>query len=85
MIWGVPRYGNSMICEMAFFYFLVGCTIFTDNSNKHINMIWLNVIRDLGKIHAWSGGGMTLAYLYHYLCKATDFAKTFIGGYMTDD
>lgn len=64
----------------ALLLYLVGCTIFIDKSNKHIDLILLEAPQDLDMIHEWAWGGTTLSFLYHYLSQATTFKITLIGG-----
>jgi len=70
-------------CMRAFLLLLVGCTIPSKKSNKYINPIWLNTMRDLTKIHEWSWGGMTPTNLYHYLTKATNIKNDSLIGYLS--
>ena len=51
----------------SFLLYLVGCALFTNKTNKHIDLIYLHCMADLQAIGKWSWGGMTLAYLYNYL------------------
>lgn len=50
-----------------FLLYLVGSALFTNKTNRHINLIYLDCMADLHAIGKWSWGGMTLAYLYGYL------------------
>lgn len=38
------RNNQSQWCVGAFLLFLVGCTIFTDKVNKHIDLVWLDAM-----------------------------------------
>ena len=51
----------------SFLLYLVGCALFTNKTNRHIDLIYLDCMADLQAIGKWSWGGMTLAYLYDYL------------------
>jgi len=51
----------------SFLPYLVGSALFTNKTNRHINLIYLDCMTDLQAIGKWSWGGMTLAYLYDYL------------------
>ena len=51
----------------SFLLYLVGCAMFTNKTNRHIDLIYLDCMADLQAIGKWSWGGMTLAYLYDYL------------------
>jgi len=54
-------------CVRSFLPYLVGSALFTNKTNRHINLIYLDCMTDLQAIGKWSWGGMTLAYLYDYL------------------
>jgi hypothetical protein len=54
-------------CVRSFLLYLVGCALFTNKTNRHIDLIYLDCMADLGEIGKWSWGGMALAYLYDYL------------------
>ena len=54
-------------CVRSFLLYLVGSAMFTNKTNKHINLIYLECMADLQSIGKWSWGGMTLAYPYDYL------------------
>jgi len=54
-------------CVRSFLLYLVGCALFTNKTNRHIDLIYLDCMADLQAIGKWSWGGMTLAYLYDYL------------------
>ena len=51
----------------SFLLYRVGCALFTNKMNMHIDLIYLDCMADLQAIEKWSWGGMTLAYLYDYL------------------
>ena len=54
-------------CVRSFLTYLVGCALFTNKTNRHIDLIYLDYMTDLQAIGKWSWGGMSLAYLYDYL------------------
>jgi len=54
-------------CVTSFLLYLVGSALFTNNTNRHIDLIYLDYMEDLNAIGKWSWGGMTLTYLYDYL------------------
>jgi len=51
----------------SFLLYLVGCALFTNKTNRHIDFIYLDCMADLLAIGKCSWGGMTLAYMYDYL------------------
>jgi len=53
--------------------YLVGCTMFTNKTNRNIELIYLEAMVDLNKVNRWLWGGITLAHLYHYL---TDYVRS---------
>jgi len=54
-------------CVRSFLLYLVGSALFTNETNRHIDLIYLDCMADLQAIGKWSWGGMTLTYLYDYL------------------
>jgi len=48
----------------AFLLFLVGLTLFTNKTNKNVNLIWLEGTHDLYMVHEWSWGRVTLDFVY---------------------
>ena len=54
-------------CVRSFLLYLAGSSLFTNKTNRHVNLIYLDCMADLQAIGKWSWGGMTLAYLYDYL------------------
>jgi len=51
----------------SFLLYLVGSVLFTNKTNRHIDLLYLDCMADLQAIGKWLWGGMTLAYLYDYL------------------
>jgi len=41
--------------------------LFANNTNKCIDVVYIDCMVDLNAMGKWSWGGMTLAYLYHHL------------------
>jgi hypothetical protein len=59
-------------CVKSYLLYLVGCLLFGDKSNKHIELVYLTTMEDgYAGMHNYSWGGMTLAYLYHYLSEVS--------------
>jgi len=54
-------------CVRSFLLYLVGCALFTNKTNRRIDLIYLDCMADLQAIEKWSWGGMILTYLYDYL------------------
>jgi len=54
-------------CVRSFLLYLVGNALFTNKTNRHIDVIYFDCMVYLNAIEKWSWGGMTLAYLYDYL------------------
>ncbi|RHN45536.1 hypothetical protein MtrunA17_Chr7g0232381 [Medicago truncatula] len=48
-------------CVRSFLLYLVGCAMFTNKTNRHIDLIYLDCMADLQAIGKWSWGGMALA------------------------
>ncbi|GAU26320.1 hypothetical protein TSUD_56180 [Trifolium subterraneum] len=55
----------------AFLLYLIGGTIFTNKSMQYVDVIFLSYLQDLSLVNTWNWGASGLAYLYHYLEKAT--------------
>jgi hypothetical protein len=51
----------------SFLLYLVGSALFTNKTNRNIDLVYLDCMTDFNAIGKWSWGGMTLAYLYDYL------------------
>lgn len=49
----------------TFLLYQIGCTMFTDKNNKHIEVIFFEPPQDLDTVHGRSWGGTKLNYLYH--------------------
>jgi hypothetical protein len=54
-------------CVRSFLLYIVGSVLFTNKTNRHIDVIYLDCMVDLNAIEKCSWGGMTLTYLYDYL------------------
>jgi len=50
-------------CVKCFLLYLVGCLLFDDKSNKHIEFIYLMTMKNYAMMGDYSWEGMTLAYL----------------------
>jgi len=51
----------------SFLLYIVGSALFTNKTNRHINLIYLDCMADLQAIGKWLWEVMTLTYLYDYL------------------
>jgi hypothetical protein len=65
----------------AFLLYLIGGTIFTNKSMQYVDVIFLTYLQDLSLVNTWNWGASGLAYLYHYLEKATKPRCGNHGGY----
>ncbi|GAU27956.1 hypothetical protein TSUD_146740 [Trifolium subterraneum] len=65
----------------AFLLYLIGGTIFTNKSMQYVYVIFLTYLQDLSLVNTWNWGASGLAYLYHYLDKATQPRCGNHGGY----
>lgn len=70
-------------CVRCFLLYLLGCTLFSDLSNKHIDLVYLHTMETFAGMRDYSWGGMALAYLYHTLSEASSLAGKRIGGSTT--
>ncbi|KAK2355316.1 protein MAIN-LIKE [Trifolium repens] len=55
----------------CFLLYLLGATLFTNKSTQYVDVIFLTYLQDLNVVNTWNWGASGLAYLYHYLDKAT--------------
>ena len=70
-----------MRCYLLYF---VGCLLFGDRSNKHIELVYLTTMEEsYAGMRNYSWGGMTLAYLYAELAKACLPGDRALGGSVT--
>jgi hypothetical protein len=67
----------------CFLLYLVGCLLFGDKSNKHIELIYLTTMEDYAAMGDYSWGGMTLEYLYHCLSEVSLLDGKALGGSVT--
>ncbi|GAU17210.1 hypothetical protein TSUD_178400 [Trifolium subterraneum] len=65
----------------AFLLYLIGGTIFTNKSMQYVDVLFLSYLQDLRLVNTWNWGASGLAYLYHYLEKATHPRCENHGGY----
>ena len=71
-------------CVKCYLRYLVGCLLFSDKSNKRIELVYLTTMEDgYTGMHKYSWGGMTLAYLYHCLAEACLPGDRALGGSVT--
>jgi len=67
----------------SFLLYLVGSVLFTNKTNRHIDLIYLDCMVDLNAIGKWSWGGMTLTYLYDYLDDFVHLCNKTMSGCVT--
>jgi hypothetical protein len=70
-------------CVKCYLLYLVGCLLFGDKSNKRIELIYLTTMNDYARMRDYSWGGMTLAYLYHWLYEVSLPNGKALGGCIT--
>jgi len=71
-------------CLKCYLLYLVGCLLFGDRSNKHIELVYLTTMEDgYAGMRNYSLGGMTLAYLYSELAEACFPGDRVLGGSVT--
>lgn len=61
---------HQACCIRAFLLYVVGLTLFANKSKKHIDLIFLEGMRDIHAIREYAWGAMGLATLYKYLSEA---------------
>jgi len=67
----------------SFLIYLVSSVLFTNKTNRHIDLIYLDCMANLQAIGKWSWGGMTFAYLYDYLDDSVILNNKTMVGCMT--
>jgi len=71
-------------CVKSYLLYLIGCLLFGDRSNKHIELVYLTTLADgYARMRNYSWGGMTLAYLYGELAEACKPGHRALGGSVT--
>ena len=70
-------------CVRSFLLYLVGGALFTNKTNRHMDLICLDCMADLNAIWKWSCVGMTFAYLYHYLDDSVRLNNRAMAGCVT--
>jgi len=70
-------------CVRSFPLYLVGSVLFTNKTNRHIDLVYLDCMADLQTIEKWSCVGMTFAYLYHYLDDSVRLNNRAMAGCVT--
>lgn len=53
-----------------------------DMCGGYLKLMYLSVIENIDKIGSYSWGSATLAYLYHFLCKASQSTQNEIAGFL---
>ncbi|XP_024628876.1 protein MAINTENANCE OF MERISTEMS-like [Medicago truncatula] len=68
-------------CVKCYLLYLVGCLLFGDRSNKHIELVYLTTMEDdYAGMRNYSWGGMSLTYLYDELAEACKPEDRALGG-----
>jgi len=67
------------VCVRSFLLYLLGCTLFSDKSNKQIDLIYLQTMEDFDTMSQYSWERMALAYLYHCLSEVYVPKGKFLG------
>jgi len=77
--------GRAMtFCVKCYLLYLVGCLLFGDRSNRHIELVYLMTMEEgYAGMRNYSLGGMTLAYLYDELAEACLPGDRALGGSVT--
>jgi len=70
-------------CVRSFLLYLVGSSLFTNKTNRHIDLIYLDCMADLIAIGKYSWGGMTLADIYDYLDDSVRLNNKTMASYVT--
>ncbi|XP_024626761.1 protein MAIN-LIKE 1-like [Medicago truncatula] len=81
MEWPVERDRRRHWYVRSFLLYLIGSALFTNKTNGHINVIYLDCMVDLNAIGKWSWVGMNLAYMYDYLNDFVRLCNKTMAGY----
>ena len=72
---------QSVQCRTRIYILLlIGGVLFPDTFGSHIHMMFLPLLEDFGAIRTYSWGSACLAWLYRYLCRASQSGVSEIGG-----
>ncbi|KAM3290281.1 hypothetical protein P3S67_018570 [Capsicum chacoense] len=66
----------------CYMFWMIAGTMMADISGSYLKLIYLPMLEDVNAIGSYSWGSATLAYLYRFLCKASQSIQNEIVGYL---
>ena len=63
-------------------FWMIAGMMMADTSGGYLKLMYLPMLEDVNKIGSYSWGSATLAYLYHFLCKASQSNQNEIAGFL---
>ena len=75
---------QDMVNQKArcFMFWMIAGMMMADTSGGYLKLMYLPMLEDVNKIGSYSWGSATLAYLYHFLCKASQSTQNEIAGFL---
>ncbi|KAH0672981.1 hypothetical protein KY290_025262 [Solanum tuberosum] len=75
---------QDMINQKArcYMFWMIAGMLMADTSGGYLKLMYLPMLEDIDKIGSYSWGSATLAYLYHFLCKASQTTQNEIAGFL---
>jgi len=75
---------QDMINQKArcYMFWMIAGMLMADTSGGYLKLMYLPILEDIDKIGSYSWGSATLAYLYHFLCKASQSTQNEIAGFL---
>ncbi|KAL8456215.1 hypothetical protein ACS0TY_034437 [Phlomoides rotata] len=74
---------SVLYAARAYVMYIFGCSIFTDKSGARVSTFWLYYLEDMDRLHEYTWGAATLAYLYRHLGLASKAKVKQMAGYLT--
>ncbi|XP_027769217.1 serine/threonine-protein phosphatase 7 long form homolog [Solanum pennellii] len=75
---------QDMVNQKArcYMFWMIAGMMMADTSGGYLKLMYLPMLEDVDKIGSYSWGSATLAYLYHFLCKASQSTQNEIAGFL---
>ena len=83
-----PRLPNlatqDMVNEKAtcYMFWMIAGLLLADTSGGLLKLMYLPMLKDITTVGSYSWGSATLAYLYRFLCKASQSRQNEIAGFL---
>ncbi|KAK6781844.1 hypothetical protein RDI58_019640 [Solanum bulbocastanum] len=75
---------QDIINQMArcYMFWMIAGMMMADTSGNYLKLMYLPMLEDLNVVSSYSWGSATLAYLYRFLCKASQSNQNEIAGFL---